>query len=204
MKIASTNVYRGPNHYALFPVIRHVVDLETLEEWPSGRLCPEFIDSLLETLPGLHEHGCSYGEPGGFVRRLTEDEGTWLGHILEHVVIELQVMAGQDVSFGRTRSIEDQPGVYSMVYQYKDRDVGLTAGELGMKLLFSLLPESLRPASFDAEFDWDTERDEFIRYTQGKALGPSTASLVDAADHRHIPHMRLNQYSLVQLGHGKY
>ena len=204
MKIVSTNVYRGPSHYALFPVIRHVVDLGVLEGWPSVRLGPEFIENLLESMPGLHEHGCSYGEPGGFVRRLKEDEGTWMGHILEHVVIELQVMAGQDVSFGRTRSIDDQPGQYSMVYQYKDRDVGLTAGELGMKMLFGLLPESLREAGFDESFDWDSERDEFIRFTQGKALGPSTASLVEAADSRGIPHMRLNQYSLVQLGHGKY
>ena len=204
MKIIATNVYRGPNHYALFPVIRHLVDLGALEEWPSARLGADFIDPLLDNMPGLHEHGCSYGEPGGFVRRLTEDEGTWMGHILEHVVIELQVMAGQEVSFGRTRSMDDQPGVYSMVYQYKDRDVGLTAGELGMKLLFSLLPESLRATDFDSAFDWASERDDFIRYTQGKALGPSTASLVAAAEQRKIPYMRLNQYSLVQLGHGKY
>jgi cyanophycin synthetase len=82
MKILSTNVYVGPNVYAHFPVIRHVLDLGVLEEWPTGRLGKAFIDPLLEFLPGLHEHGCSYREPGGFVRRLHEDEGTWLGHVM--------------------------------------------------------------------------------------------------------------------------
>jgi len=90
MKILSTSVYHGPSIYALFPVIRHVVDLGNLEQWPSARLGPEFTDRLLEALPGLHEHGCSYGTAGGFVRRLREDEGTWLGHVMEHVAIELQ------------------------------------------------------------------------------------------------------------------
>ena len=85
MKVVSRSVYLGPSLYAHFPVIRLVVDLEELEEWPSGRLGEGFREGLLEALPGLHEHGCSYGEPGGFVRRLTEGEGTWMGHILEHV-----------------------------------------------------------------------------------------------------------------------
>ncbi len=82
MKILSTNVYRGPNQYAHFPVIRHVIDLGVLEEWPTMRLGQAFIDGLLAALPGLHEHGCSYRTPGGFVRRMTEDEGTWLGHVM--------------------------------------------------------------------------------------------------------------------------
>ena len=76
MKILETSVFRGPNIYALFPVIRQVVDLGVLEDWPSAKLGSGFSDGLLEALPGLHEHGCSYREPGGFVRRLREDEGT--------------------------------------------------------------------------------------------------------------------------------
>ena len=79
MKILSTSVYEGPNIYALFPVIRHVLDLGALEEWPTARLGQDYVDRLLENLPGLHEHGCSYGVPGGFVRRMREDEGTWMG-----------------------------------------------------------------------------------------------------------------------------
>ena len=82
MRIESTNVYVGPNLFALFPVIRHVLDLGELENWPTVRLGEDFIGALLGNLPGLQEHGCSYQEPGGFVRRLREDEGTWLGHVM--------------------------------------------------------------------------------------------------------------------------
>ena len=101
MKILKTNVYVGPNLYAHFPVIRYILDLGELEHWPSGRLGEAFIGRLLELLPGLDEHGCSYREPGGFVRRLREDGGTWLGHVMEHVVLELQNIAGSDVSFAQ-------------------------------------------------------------------------------------------------------
>jgi len=103
MRILDRAVYVGPSLYAHFPVIRLEVDLGPLEEWPSAKLGPAFIDRLIEALPGLHEHGCSYGEPGGFIRRLREDEGTWMGHILEHVAIELQNVAGEPVTFGKTR-----------------------------------------------------------------------------------------------------
>lgn len=89
MEILERSVYVGPSHYAHFPVIRLVLDLGPLEQWPTKRLGDGFIAALLEALPGLEEHGCSYGEPGGFVRRMTEDDGTWLGHVLEHVAIEL-------------------------------------------------------------------------------------------------------------------
>ena len=123
MKILSTNVYVGPSIYARFPVIRHLLDLGVLEEWPTARLGKDFIDPLLELLPGLHEHGCSYREPGGFVRRMREDEGTWLGHVMEHVAIELQNEAGSLVTYGRTRST-GEPGRYSMGFQFKDGDVG--------------------------------------------------------------------------------
>ena len=127
MKIVSTNVYVGPNIFAHFPVIRHVLDLGELEEWPTSRLGENFIEPLLENLPGLHEHGCSYREPGGFVRRLREDEGTWLGHVMEHVALELQNVAGSNVTYGRTRSIDGKPGHYNMVFQYKDAEVGKEA-----------------------------------------------------------------------------
>ena len=139
MKIVSTNVYVGPNVFAHFRVIRHVLDLGVLEEWPSMRLGESFIGALLEALPGLHEHGCSYREPGGFVKRLHEDEGTWMGHVMEHVAIELQNVAGSPVTYGRTRSIEGQPGHYNMVFEYKDESVGLESSKIAMKVLLSLL-----------------------------------------------------------------
>jgi len=205
VKIVSSNVYIGPNVYAHFPVIRHVLDLGALEDWPTGRLGESFVDPLLESLPGLHEHGCSYNEPGGFVRRLREDEGTWLGHVMEHVAIELQNVAGSNVSFGRTRSIDGQPGHYNMVFQYLDAEVGREASRLSLDLIHSLLPAEVRPKDTPAS-DWDfaEERDRFIRYAQARAFGPSTASLVRAAKDRGIPWIRLNRQSLVQFGLGRY
>jgi cyanophycin synthetase len=205
MKIESTNIFVGPNLFARFPVIRHVIDLGELEHWPTGRLGDAFLEPLLERLPGLHEHGCSYREAGGFVRRLREGEGTWMGHVMEHVALELQNVAGSDVTFGRTRSIDDRPGFYNIVFQYKDAAVGRRASKLAQLLLQDLLPAELR--SDDAPgSDWDfaEERDRFIRYAQRREFGPSTASLVKAAEERNIPWLRLNQYSLVQFGQGRY
>jgi len=205
MRIVSTNVFVGPNVYAHFPVIRHVLDLAELEQWPTGRLGDAFIEPLLELLPGLHEHGCSYREPGGFVRRMREDEGTWLGHVMEHIAIELQNVAGSAVTFGRTRSIDDEPGHYNMVFQYKDEAVGRGASALALNLIHSLLPSELRPDdALEDDWDFSDERDSFIRYAQRRAFGPSTASLVAAAEERDIPWLRLNRHSLVQFGHGRY
>lgn len=205
MKIESTNIFVGPSIFAHFPVIRHVLDLGELEQWPTSRLGEDFIGPLLDLLPGLHAHGCSYREPGGFVRRLREDEGTWLGHVMEHVAIELQNVAGSKVTYGRTRSIDDRPGFYNMVFQYKDAAVGREASELALKLIHSLLPKKIKPEDAPGD-DWEfaAERDRFIRYAQRREFGPSTASLVQAAEERGIPWLRLNRYSLVQFGHGRY
>ncbi|HIC16145.1 MAG TPA: cyanophycin synthetase [Gemmatimonadetes bacterium] len=205
MKILSTNVYVGPNMYARFPVIRHILDLGILEGWPTGRLGKAFRDGLVDRLPGLAQHGCSYQEPGGFIRRLSEDEGTWPGHVMEHVAIELQNMAGSDVTFGKTHSL-DEKGRYNMVFEYKQRDVGLEASRLAMALIFDLLPSELKDQFEEAEeeFDWDQQHDSFIRFAQQFEFGPSTESLVKAARERDIPFIRLNDYSLVQFGHGKY
>ena len=203
MRILERSVYVGPSLYAHFPVIRLELDLAALEEWPTTRLGPAFTDGLLAALPGLAEHGCSFGEPGGFIRRMTEDEGTWLGHVLEHVAIELQNVAGIKVTFGKTRGA-GRPGVYHVVYEYEQKDEGLEAGELALRLIDSLLPPGLRTQERDEPFDFASERDTFIRFAQRRALGPSTASIVQAAELRDIPWMRLNSQSLVQLGYGKY
>ena len=205
MHIVSTNVYVGPNQYARFPVIRHTIQLGPLEDYPTGRL-GDFADRLVEALPGLAEHGCSYREPGGFVRRMTEDEGTWLGHVWEHVAIELQNVAGNtEVSFGKTRSTGRAEGEYDMIYEYRHAEVGLEAGELARRIILRLLPEEVQ-ALLDEEkepnYDWEEERDAFIKRAQRHAFGPSTQSLVDAAESRDIPWIRLNPYSLVQFGHG--
>ncbi|OGF97749.1 MAG: cyanophycin synthetase [Candidatus Glassbacteria bacterium RBG_16_58_8] len=205
MKVLETSVYLGPNLYAHFPVIRMTVDLEHLEAWPTVRIGKGFIGRLLKALPGLKEHTCSFEETGGFIRRLTEDEGTWLGHVLEHCALELQCAAGVKVSYGKTRSTNEAPGCYHVVYEYDHADVGLEGGKLAIDLIHSLLPKRLRPKEFAAErFVFEERRDSFIRFAQRLALGPSTASLVQAAKARDIPFLRLNRYSLIQMGHGRY
>jgi cyanophycin synthetase len=204
MKILETSIFRGPNIYAKFPVIRHVVDIGVLEDWPSAKIGEDFITQLLDALPGLHEHGCSYREHGGFVRRLREDGGTWMAHIWEHMSIELQNVAGLNVTFGRTRGAGDV-GVYNMVFQYEEEEVGLRASQLALDFIHNLLPDHLvENGERVTDFDYTAEREQFIKAAQRKALGPSTASLVSAGIERDIPWMRLNEYSLIQMGHGKY
>ncbi len=206
MKISTTNIFVGPNVYANFPVMRYEINLGCLENWPSMKLGEQFISSLLEAIPTLQSHGCSYGEEGGFIRRLREDDGTWMGHIWEHVAIELQNLAGSDVSFGKTRSLPDA-GHYWVVYEYKHKDVGREAGILAQTLLISLLPTSLQQelaTQIETDFDFKEELESFVRMAQRKEFGPSTGSLIKAAEERDIPWLRLNQYSLVQLGHGKH
>ena len=213
MLILDKAVFVEPSLYAHFPVIRLHVDLGPLEDWPSGKLGPRFTDPLIAALPGLQQHGCSYGKPGGFIRRLTEGDGTWMGHILEHVAIELQNVAGESVTFGKTRS-HGPLGHYYVVYQYAQQEVGVEAGRLALLLLHSLLPPELWPESSPSldgsgqaapeEFDFAGERDDFIRFAQRRALGPSTGALVRAAEERRIPWIRLNDQSLIQFGHGRY
>lgn len=204
MQVLETRVYRGPNLYGYYPMIRITLDLEELEDYPSDRL-PEFTDRLLTFIPTLDDHGCSYGEPGGFIKRLRE--GTWIGHIVEHIALELQCLAGTEVSRGKTRSVPDKPGVYYVVYTYGEERLGLEAGELALRLVRSLLPPDLPsalPPPERASFDFIRERDALITRAQDMVLGPTTAALVDEARKRDIPVLRLDEASLVQFGYGKY
>ena len=153
MQVTERRVYVGPSLYAHFPVIRLTVDLGELEKWPSARI-DGFNDKLLAALPSLEQHRCSYEAAGGFVRRLREDGGTWLGHVLEHVAIELQVLTGAKVSFGKTRGT-GEPGQYHVVYEYEEESVGLEAADLAQKLLEQILPDSLRtPGVLTPDFDF--------------------------------------------------
>jgi cyanophycin synthetase len=198
MKLLETRVYRGPNLYGYRPVIRLTIDLEELEKYPSDKL-PGFADQLIASIPTLHEHGCSYGEPGGFIRRL--HDGTWFGHIIEHVALELQCLAGTPVTYGKTRTAHRE-GVYHVVYSFEEESVGRRAAELAMRYLQGLLPEGF-PDKLPP-MDLQPEIDNLARLAERMALGPSTRSLVDEAKRRGIPTMRLNKQSLVQFGWGTY
>lgn len=219
MKIVDHSVFRGPNRYALFPVIRLTVDLGPLEEWPSGRLGRGFVEGLLGALPGLREHTCCYGEPAGFVRRLTEEEGTWPAHILEHMILELETLAvpvsgvagssdrRPGPAFGRSR----RTGLsreYHVVYEYTDEQVGLEAAGLARRLFLALLPAAARaelsPETLEGVegFDFAHELETLVQRAGRWALGPSTAALARAAEGRGIPWLRLDSRNLIQLGHG--
>ena len=209
MELLERRVYRGPSLYAHFPVMRLTVDLGVLEQWPSAKI-PGFNDGLLAAVPSLRAHTCSYDTEGGFVRRLVEDGGTWLGHVLEHVAIELQQLTGANVVFGKTRS-EGTPGLYHVVFEYEEERVGEAASNLALELIHNLLPTDLKPRKLRGDdgnapppFDFSAALVELIDFAQRRQLGPSTGSLVRAAEARDIPWMRLNDYSLVQFGQGKY
>ena len=204
MRIVDRSVYVGPSLYARFPVIRLELDSGALEAWPTGRLGQRFVDALAAALPGLADHGCSYREPGGFFRRMREDDGTWLGHVLEHVAIELQNMAGEEVTFGKTRSAGGPASIPSSMNTRSATRASPPASSACACCVRCCPRPSGRADSVPDGWSWQEARDEFIRFAQRRALGPSTASLVRAAEQHDIPWLRLNEQSLVQLGHGKY
>ncbi len=192
LRILSERVYRGGNIWSYEPAIHLVVDLGVLEGYPTDTI-PGFTDRLMELLPGVASHSCSRGREGGFGERLRE--GTWLGHVAEHVALQLEQEAGHDQRRGKTRMITGRPGVYNVVYGYADEGVGLSAGRLAVRLINHLiLPEE--------GFDFAEELDLFLRRAERTAFGPSTQAILEEAVSRDIPFIRLNSASLVQLGQG--
>ncbi|MDB5659031.1 MAG: cyanophycin synthetase, partial [Cypionkella sp.] len=201
MQLLGTRVFRGPHLYSQTPMIRFEIDLGALEERPTTTL-DGFVEALLMRLPGLANHGCSYGEPGGFVRRMRE--GTWLGHVIEHVALELQTGVGMPVSRGKTRGVKGRLGVYNVMFAYVDEAVGLAAGRLAMRLVDELLPAELQgvvglgdlPATLDDGFA------DLREVAARRALGPTTRSLMKEAERRNIPARRLDDDSLIMFGQG--
>jgi len=191
LRVLDTRVYRGPNYWSYDKAINMLVDLGSLEEWPTDKL-PGFTEALLERLPGIAEHSCSRGHKGGFVARL--NEGTWLGHVTEHVALQLQREAGSEARRGKTRGAKER-GQYHVIYGYGDENVGLAAGRLAVRLVNDLVRR-------DPEFDLERELEAFLLMAQRTAFGPSTQALLDEAALRDIPWIRLNEHSLVQLGQG--
>jgi cyanophycin synthetase len=208
LRVLETGVYRGAHLYSHTPMIRIMVDLGRLEDWPTSKIAG-FTARLLEALPGLKRHGCSYRRPGGLVKRL--EEGTWLGHVVEHVALELQTLAGTRTTRGKTRSVPGEPGRYNIMFSYRYEEVGLLAGRIALELVNSLLPDELagvenldRIAEARGEFRFDRRLADLKRLVARSAYGPTTQALVDEAARRRIPVMPLNKGSLIQLGHGRY
>ncbi len=190
MKIMELRAIRGPNYYSRHPVIFMQLDLEELETTPTD-MVPGFKDNLAMMMPSLQEHKCSPGRVGGFYERLVR--GTWAGHVVEHVALELQCLAGHEVAFGKTFDTEET-GIYNLVYRYLDYQAGLRAGEMAVQLvekLFQGTTTDVQPLII-----------ELKQIAASSLLGPSTQSIVNEATKRGISHFRLNEDSYVQLGQG--
>ncbi len=194
LRILETRVLRGPNYWAREPVIRQVVDLGVLEEFPSNKI-PGFVDALVGMLPTLEDHACSLGRRGGFITRLRE--GTWVGHVSEHIALEFQNLAGTDVRHGKTRGTGEY-GRYNVIFEYREEQVGIEAGKAAVGLVNHLVA----PSDPAVAFDLMAEMEKLIRLAERLAFGPSTQALLDEAAGRDIPYIRLDRFSLVQLGQG--
>ncbi len=193
MKIREINAMRGPNYWSVrrHKLIVMVLDLEDMEERPSNKV-DGFSERIQALFPGMHEHRCSIGAPGGFFQRI--DRGTWMGHIIEHIALEIQILAGMKVGFGRTRGYGEK-GVYNVVFDYEEEAVGRFAA----KAAFDICNALIEGTSYDLAADIQRMRE--IR--EAVRLGPSTGSIIHEAELRGIPWIRLNQHSLCQLGYGE-
>jgi cyanophycin synthetase len=191
LKILEHRALRGPNYYSRFLTIYMRLDIGELEERPSDKV-PGITERLTGLLPTLQEHRCSVGRPGGFLERV--QRGTWAGHVVEHVAIELQNLIGFNVGYGKTVD-SYETGIYNVVYRYRDEACGLAAGVEAVDLVERLFNGQ------DVDMAAVITRLKSIR--DAHMLGPSTASIVDAAKRRNIPYQRLSEEnSYVQLGHG--
>ena len=180
----------GPSIWTYQPIIEAWIDLGELEDYPSNTI-PGFYERLTGMLPSLVEHYCGVGERGGFLQRLRT--GTWTGHIMEHVCLELQSLAGMPVTFGKARET-DVRGVYKVVFRTDQEQVGRKALELGKELVLAAIN--------DEPFDVAGAIEQLRRRIDRDYLGPSTAHIVRAAEESKIPFIRLNDVNLVQLGYG--
>jgi len=183
---------QGANYFSAGNVVVLLLDLNEYDEVFTNQI-PGFYTKLSSLLPSLIEHHCSVGKRGGFFIRVKE--GTLLGHVTEHVAIELQTMAGMNVGFGKTRRTTKK-GVYNVVVRYLDEEAGIYAVKSAVKLINSILKDKL--------FDVKKVVNNLIRIRERRLFGPSTQSVIDEAKKRKIPYFRLDKYNLVQLGTGKY
>lgn len=192
MKIRSINAMRGPNYWSIrrHKLIVMVLDLEEMEEMPTNKI-EGFRERLEALFPTMYEHRCSLGTPGGFFQRV--DEGTWMGHVIEHIALEIQTLADMDTGFGRTRSYGEK-GVYNVVFSYIEENVGRYAAKVAVDICEALIAGK--------EYDLRDDIQKMRELRESERLGPSTGSIIEEAQSRGIPWIRLNKYSLCQLGYG--
>ena len=192
LAVQEIKTLHGANYFSWDPAIVLRLDLGKYDEVFTDQI-HGFLERLRAALPTLYEHHCSPGVPGGFLQRVAE--GTLLGHVVEHVAIELQQRAGMDVSFGKTRATQS-PGIYNVLFQFLDDVAGVYAGKAAVNLINALLMQR--------SFSTDFVVDKLVEIRERRLLGPSTQAIVDEARSRGIPYLRLDRYNLVQLGTGRY
>jgi cyanophycin synthetase len=192
IEIKELRALRGPNRHTRHTAIFMVLDIKAYEDLPSDKI-DGFSDRLLTLMPTLNEHGCSIGKPGGFIQRL--ERGTWAGHIIEHIAIELQCLAGMNVGYGKTLDTS-QKGVYIVVFRYLVESAGLKAAEIAVSLFKAVAQEKY--------FDINQAVSNLKVLREDQMLGPTTWSIVKEAQSRGIPFIRLNQDSHIQLGYGAH
>ncbi|CAM3427028.1 Cyanophycin synthetase [Flavobacterium longum] len=192
MKILKIQVLKGPNIWSIQrkKLIQMRLDLEDMEQKPTDKI-EGFRQRIEELMPSLIDHRCSEGVRGGFFHRI--ERGTWMGHVIEHIALEIQTLAGMDTGFGRTRETKT-PGIYNVVFSYMEENVGVYAAEASVRIAEALIAGT--PYDLDADIQKMREIRERVR------LGPSTGSIVEEAVARDIPWIRLGTNSLVQLGYG--
>lgn len=192
MKIVEIKVLRGPNYWSVrrTKLIQMKLDLEEKEKMPTNTI-PGFRERLEKMIPSLIEHRCSEGTRGGFFKRV--DEGTWMGHVIEHIALEIQTLAGMDTGFGRTRGT-GKDGEYYVCFSYMEEDAGIYAAKAAVRIAHALI--------FEEDYNMDEDIQTLREIREDTRLGPSTGCIVDEAAKRGIPYIRLNRHSLVQLGYG--
>ncbi|MBK9531107.1 MAG: cyanophycin synthetase [Chitinophagaceae bacterium] len=192
MKIVEIKVLRGPNYWSVrrTKLIQMKLDLEEMEQRPTNQI-EGFRHRLEAMFPTMIEHRCSVGTRGGFFERV--DEGTWMGHVIEHIALEMQTLAGMDTGFGRTRGTGNE-GEYYVCISYMEEDAGVYAAKAAVRVAEALADGK--------EYDMAEDIMRMREIREDTRLGPSTACIVDEAAKRGIPFIRLNKHSLVQLGYG--
>lgn len=193
MKIVEIKVLKGPNYWSVrrTKLIQMKLDLEEMEQRPTNSI-DGFRERLEKMFPSMIEHRCSVGTRGGFFQRV--EEGTWMGHVIEHIALEIQTLAGMDVGFGRTRTANEKEGVYYVCFTYMEEDAGVYAARASVRIAQALTDGT------GYNLDEDIQKLREIR--EDTRLGPSTGCIVEEAAKRNIPYIRLNKQSLVQLGYG--
>jgi len=192
IEIEELRALSGPNRHTSRPAIFMVLDIKEYENRPSDKIAG-FSDRLVTLIPTLQDHRCSIGKPGGFIQRL--QNGTWAGHIIEHIAIELQCLAGMEVEYGKTLNTS-RKGKYIVVFHYLVESAGLKAAKLAVSLFEAIAEEK--------SFDVSRVVSDLKVLREDNMLGPTTWSIVKEAKSRNIPFIRLNEDSYIQLGYGAH